>query len=196
MRALLVVAHPCSDSFTHEAARRALVGLERAGHHIDVIDLYEQDYRAAMSLEERLAYETDEPILDPMVADHVELLRRAQILVFVYPSWWSGLPAVLKGWFERTMVPGVGFTLDPRTNKVKPGLRHVRRIVGISTWGSPRPYALLINDNGRRVISRALRMSCGIRVRITWLGLYGIDRSAAADRAAFLDRVEAKTARI
>jgi NAD(P)H dehydrogenase (quinone) len=196
MRALLVVAHPCVESFTHEAARRALVGLERAGHDVDVIDLYEQGYQAAMSLEERLAYETDEPILDPMVADHVELLRRAQILVFVYPTWWSGLPAVLKGWFERTMVPGVGFTLDPRTNKVKPGLRQVRRIVGISTWGSPRPYALLVNDNGRRVISRALRMSCGFRVRITWLGLYGIDRSDAADRTAFLDRVEARTARI
>ena len=53
--------------------------------------------------------------------------------MFVYPTWWSGLPAILKGWLERVMVPGVGFTFDSRTGKVKPGLTHVRRIVGIST---------------------------------------------------------------
>ena len=57
--------------------------------------------------------------------------------MFVYPTWWSGLPAVLKGWLERVMVPGVGFTFDAQSGKVQPGLRHVRRIVGISTYGSP-----------------------------------------------------------
>jgi hypothetical protein len=64
--------------------------------------------------------------------------RRA--LVFVYPTWWSGLPAILKGWLERVLVPGVGFVLDERTNKVRPGLGQVRHLVGISTYGSPRSY--------------------------------------------------------
>jgi putative NADPH-quinone reductase len=194
MRALVVVAHPDQQSLCHAAGARAVAGLERAGHHVDVIDLYAQGYRAAMSLEERLAYETDDPISDPQVAEHADLLKRAEILVFVYPTWWSGLPAMMRGWFERTMVPGVGFHLDPVTNKVQPGLRHVRRIVGITTWGSPRPYAWLINDNGRRVISRALRMSCGLRTRTRWMAIYGLDRSDHDDRTAFLDRVERKMA--
>lgn len=194
MRALVVIAHPDRDSLCHAAAARATDGLGRAGHHVDVIDLYAQGYRAAMSLEERLAYETDDPISDPQVAEHAELLTQAEILVFVYPTWWSGLPAILRGWFERTMVPGVGFHLDPDTNKVRPGLGHVRRIVGISTWGSPRPYTWLVNDNGRRVISRALRMSCGLRTRTRWLVCYGLDRPDPARGAAFLDRVERKMA--
>jgi putative NADPH-quinone reductase len=196
MRALVLVAHPDGASLCHAAATRAVSGLERAGHHVDVIDLYREGYRAAMSRAERLAYETDDPIRDPRVAEHVALLRRAQILVFVYPTWWSGLPAILRGWLERTMVPGVGFHLDERTNKVRPGLGHVRRIVGISTWGSPRAYAWLVNDNGRRVISRALRMSCGLRARTRWIACYGLDRSDADQRTAFLDRVERKLARI
>jgi putative NADPH-quinone reductase len=196
MRALVLIAHPDRDSFCHAAAARAVTGLERAGHDVEVLDLYAIGFRAAMSLEERLAYETDDPIKDPQVAEHAALLRRSQILVFVYPTWWSGLPAVLRGWLERTMVPGVGFHLDARTNKVRPGLGHVRRIVGISTWGSPRPYALLVNDNGRRVVSRALRMSCGLRTRTSWLAFYGIDRSDPARRAAFLDRVERRMAAI
>lgn len=195
MRALVLIAHPDDDSFCHAAAARAVRGLERSGHHVEVLDLYAIGFRAAMSLEERRAYETDDPISDPQVAEHAALLQRAQILVFVYPTWWSGLPAVLRGWLERTMVPGVGFHLDER-NKVRPGLGHVRRIVGISTWGSPRPYAWLVNDNGRRVISRALRMSCGLRTRTSWLAFYGIDRSDPVRRSAFLDRVERRMAAI
>jgi NAD(P)H dehydrogenase (quinone) len=188
--ALVVVAHPCADSFCHAAASAAERGLVARGYDVDVLDLYEVGFRAAMSVDERRAYETDDPILDPQVIEHVELLRRADTLVFVYPTWWSGLPAILKGWLERTMVPGVGFVFDERTGRVRPGLRHVRSIVGISTWGSPRPFALLVNDNGRRVLSRALRLSCGWRARPRWLAMYRMDTASAASRAAFLDRVE------
>jgi putative NADPH-quinone reductase len=147
-----------------------------------------------MSHEEREAYHGESPILDPLVAEHAALVQRAEALVFVYPTWWSGLPAVLKGWLERVMVPGVGFVLDERTNKVRPGLGQMRRLVGISTYGSPRAYVHAINDNGRRIITRALRMSCGLRVRTKWLGLYAIDTSSPAERQAFLARVEQELA--
>jgi NAD(P)H dehydrogenase (quinone) len=72
----------------------------------------------------------------------------------------------------------------------------VRRIVGISTCGSPRPSALLLNDNGRRVLTRALRMSCGWRARPRWLGLYRMDVAGDAERRGFLDRVEQQMAKI
>lgn len=194
MRALVLVAHPAPESLTHAAATRAVAGLERAGHAVDVVDLCAEGYRAAMSLEERLAYETDDPIRDPIVAAHVAQLRAAQILVFVYPTWWSGLPAVLKGWLERVMVPGVGFTLDDRTRKVRPGLTHIRRIVGISTYGSPWHHVKLTNDNGRRIITRALRMSCGWRTRTNWLALYALDTLDADRRQRHLEHVEARMA--
>jgi NAD(P)H dehydrogenase (quinone) len=190
MQALVVIAHPCSDSFTHAAAMSAIGGLEHAGHRVDVIDLYAEGFRAAMSLPERLAYDTDDPVVDPQVADHTRRVLSAEILVFVYPTWWSGLPAILKGWLERVMVPGVGFTFDERSGKVEPGLRHVRRIVGISTYGSPRLAVRAVNDNGRRVLVRALRMSCGWRVRTRWLALYAMDSASEDDRRQFLDRVE------
>lgn len=190
MQALVVIAHPCSDSFAHAAATSATDGLARAGHRVDVIDLYAEGFRAAMSLPERLAYDTDEPVVDPQVADHVRRLQRAEILVFVYPTWWSGLPAILKGWLERVMVPGVGFTFDERSGKVRPGLGHVRRIVGISTYGSPRTSVKVVNDNGRRILTRALRMSCGWRVRTRWLALYAMDTASDDDRRRFLRRVE------
>lgn len=194
MLAIVVVAHPSTDSYCHAMAARAETGLLAAGHEVVVLDLYAQGFVAAMSAAERKAYHSDEPICDPMVADHAQLVQRAEMLVFVYPTWWSGLPAILKGWLERVMVPGVGFVLDERTNKVRPGLGQVRRVVGISTYGSPRSYVRLVNDNGRRIISRALRISCGPRVRVSWHGLYSIDTSTPAHRQAFLARVEQKMA--
>ena len=194
MKALVVVAHPCDNSFSHAAARRAVDGLSAAGHAVDVIDLYAEGFRTAMSYEERIAYESGDPILDPQVAAHVELLQSSQILVFVYPTWWSSMPAILKGWLERIMVPGVGFRFDEKSGKVKPGLLHVKRIVGISTYGSPRPAVWLVNDNGRRMLTRSLRMSSGLRTRTEWFGLYGMDTVNAADRTAFLARVEQRMA--
>jgi putative NADPH-quinone reductase len=194
MKVLLVVAHPCHDSFTHACAAAATRGLTGAGHTVDTLDLAAEGFRPAMSCEERLAYESDTPIVDPMIRDHADRLLDADAIVFVYPTWWSGLPAVLKGWLERVMVPGVGFTLHEQTRKVRPGLTHIKRIVGISTYGSPWHYIKLTNDNGRRILTRALRMSCGWRTRTTWLALYALDTVDDDRRRRHLERIETRVA--
>ena len=193
MRSVVVIAHPSTDSYCHTLADRAIAGLRAAGHEVTVLDLYAEGFRTAMSSEERAAYHGEQPILDPMVSRHAEAVLAAESLVFVYPTWWSGLPAILKGWLERVMVPGVGFRFDDN-GKVRPGLGQVRHLVGISTYGSPRSYVRLVNDNGRRTITRALRLSCGFRVRSHWHGLYAIDTSTEAERAEFAALVESKIA--
>ncbi len=190
VHAAIVIAHPCADSYTAALAARAASGLRAAGHTVDVVDLYALGFRTAMTAAERQAYLGDEPILDPLVRSHADLVRRVDTLVFVYPTWWSGLPAILKGWLERVMVPGVGFVFDENTAAVRPGLTNVRRIIGISTYGSPRRYVRLVNDNGRRTLTRALRISCGLRTRVRWYGHYGVDTSSVTDRSAFADSVE------
>lgn len=190
MKAALVTAHPRADSYCHELAVRARSGLEAAGHDVTVVDLYAEGFRAAMSAAERAAYHGEHPILDPVVERYAGLVRSAQLLVFVYPTWWSGLPAILKGWLDRVLVPGVAFEFHERTERVRPALGHVRRIVGVSTYGSPKTYVMAINDNGRRTLTRALRMCCGVRTRTSWLGLYSIDTSTDRQRAEFAARVE------
>ncbi len=189
MNVLVVLAHPNADSFSHAIAQRALESLASAGHHAQLLDLYALGFRAAMSAEERVAYHTGTPIVDPMIAEHAALIRRIDTLVFIYPTWWSSLPAILKGWLERVMVPGVAFVFDD-AGKVQRNLMHIRRIVGISTYGSPRHYVRAMNDNGRRTLTRTLRMTCGWRTRCKWLGLYAIDTTTVDQRAAFLQQVD------
>lgn len=190
MRVAVILAHPNPDSFAHELARRAESGLTVAGHDVERVDLCAIGFRAAMSADERAAYHGDQPVLDPQVQQQIDLVRSVDALVFVYPTWWSGLPAVLKGWLERVMVPGVGFRFDERSGKIRPGLTNVRHLVGISTYGSPKWYVRAINDNGRRTLMRALRISCGFRVSRRWLGFYAIDSASDASRSEFAARVE------
>jgi NAD(P)H dehydrogenase (quinone) len=189
MQVLVVLAHPNEDSFSHALAHRACEALRAEGHAVDLLDLYALGFTAAMTAPEREAYHSDHPMLDPMVAEHAALVQAAQALVLVYPTWWSAQPAILKGWFERVFVPGVGFKFNAK-GKVRPGLHKLERLVGISTYGSPWLYVKAINDNGRRTLNRTVRIGAGPRARTKWLSLYAIDTATAQDRARFLDKVE------
>ncbi len=193
MRALVVLCHPSEDSFTRACCDAAILGLKQAGHSVDLLDLYAIGFPAVMTAADLGAYHSPQPVVDGLVADSVERIRAAEMLVFVYPTWWSSLPGMLKGWLEKTMVPGVAFVFDEH-NKVRPGLQHIRRVVGISVYGSPRPYVSLINDNGRRTLMRALRLNTGWRTRRTWIPFYGIDSSTRHQRTAFAESVTRRMA--
>jgi NAD(P)H dehydrogenase (quinone) len=189
MRAVVVVVHPSATSFTHGCAAAAIRGLESARHTVTVLDLYANGFQPAMTNAERHAYHDDQPVLDPLVGESVAAVRDAEMLVFVYPTWWSSLPAMLKGWLEKVMLPGVAFVFDD-AGKVRPGLKNVRVIVGISSYGPSRAAVALVNDNGRRILLRALRLNTGWRTKRHWLGFYGSDDATHEQRAAFIDRVQ------
>jgi putative NADPH-quinone reductase len=191
MRVVVVVAHPVSTGFTHAIAAIAKGTLDAVGHKVTMIDLYAEGFRTAMTREERNAYHGDQPILDPIVERHAALIKQADALVFVYPTWWSMMPAILKGWLERVMVPGVGFVFD-ESGHVRRGLTNVRRVIGISTYAASWMYVKTMHDNGRRTLLRALRLNTALLTRASWLGLYKMDTRTAQDRTEFLRRVEQK----
>jgi putative NADPH-quinone reductase len=185
-----VHAHPARTSVNPALYETTVRALERAGHAVDALDLYAEGYEPRMSAAERRAYHGATPVVSDDVARHAALVRRAEALVFVYPTWWGGLPAILKGWLERTLVPGVAFTFDPVTHEVRRGLTNVRRIVGITTYGSSRAYVTAMGDGGRRTLNRTLRLVCHRWCRTRWLALHRLDTATVDDRLAFLDRVE------
>jgi len=191
VKALVVLAHPNADSFNHTLAATAAEALRANGHEVHLLDLYALGVKAAMSADERHAYHGEQPLLDALLAEHAQLVRTCEALIFVYPTWWSAMPAIMKGWLERVLVPGVGFGFDEE-GKVTPGLRHVRHLVGISTYGSPRLYVRIMNDNGRRTVMRTLRLNTGLRTRARWYGFYAIDTSTPEQRGAFVERVRRK----
>jgi len=190
MKVLVVLAHPNPDSFSHAIVDRVVCALANREHSVSVIDLYALDYSPALTRAELAAYPTSEPAIDPMVIEHTRLIQECSTIVFVYPTWWSSMPAILKGWIDRTMLPGVAFSVDPQTLKLQPGLTNVRRLMGITTFGGPRLASLVVRDNGSKIVTRSLRAICHRRCRTTWLRLFNIDSSTVAQREKFLQRVE------
>jgi putative NADPH-quinone reductase len=192
--ALVLLAEPDAGSICHEAADRVSDALGARGHEVTMRDLHAEGFRAEMNSVERDAYHGDRPIRDPLVEEHAALVGEARILVFIYPTVLSTLPAVMKGWLERVLVPGVGFVLDHR-QKVRPGLQQVRRIVGISTYQERRLDVKVTHDNGRRTITRAVRMSAGLRTTTAWVPLYSAGDATPEQRREFLDRCGRRAAR-
>ena len=110
--------------------------------------------------------------------------------MLVYPTWWAGQPAMLKGWIDRVWVAGVAYELPEGANRIRPRLHNIRRIVAITTHGSTKFVNALEGEGGKRIVTRSLRVLCSKRARTTWIALYNIDRSTDARRAAHLARVE------
>ena len=188
MRAVLVHCHPVEGSFSSALRDAAERGLRAAGHDVTVLDLSAESFRCVMTRAEWEAYMAGGDEVPGDIARHVEAVRTAEMLVFTYPTWWSGLPAQLKGWLERVMLPGVAFTMED--DRIRPALTHLRRIVVISTYGSPWLYVKAVNDNGRRTLTRALRAATGWRARCRHIGLYAMDTSTDEQRRRFVARVE------
>lgn len=190
MNATVVFAHPDPDSFARAILDRVVRGLESAGHVATVLDLYAIDYPGALSPDEWAAYASGTPILDDTVARHAEIVSSTDALVFVYPTWWSSVPAILKSWFERTLVEGVAFGFEGRKHRLAPRLTGIRNVVGITTYGSAWWYVKLVNDAGRRTILRTIGLLTAGHARLSWHGLYSLDGQTPRRRARFLDDVE------
>lgn len=191
MRFLLVYCHPLPESYGAAIRQRAEAALGRRGHTIEVVDLYGERFDPVLSAEERRDY-LDAPQRNlARVGGHVARLKRAEGLIFVYPTWFYGPPAMLKGWLERTWLPGSAFTVPRfRGARARGSLTNIRCCICITTSGSPRWWLWLIGDPGRRLFTRGLRVLFHRRCRMTWLQLYSMNSASAADRARFLARVE------
>lgn len=191
--------HPRRDSFCGAAYDRVLAGLAAGGHEVRTCDLHADGFEPVLSLDDRRAHLVDhriDPTLRPDIERYVADLLWCEALVLVYPTWWSGQPAMLKGWFDRVLVQGVAWELPEGANRLRPLLHGITRIVAVTTHGSAKHINALEGETGKRTVTRAIRVLCNWRCRTTWLACYGVDRMSAAERASYLDRVERRLARL
>ncbi len=191
-RYLVIFAHPRSDSFSAALRHAAVETLAEAGHQVDLLDLYESGFDPALSAEERATY-FEAGRNRAGIEEHAARLERAQGIVLIYPSWWFGFPAILKGYFDRVWVPGLAFDLGGAALRGK--LHNITRFAVVTSYGSPRWYIRwIIRDPTRRIIRRGLAGLCHPRCKKLFLALYGMDRSSDSRRRAFIGEVRRRLA--
>lgn len=105
MRVLVILAHPQPGSFNHAIANAAVATLEAGGHEVVFHDLYGERFDPLLSSEEiPKGAEIDEAL-----ARHCRDLVEAEGIIVVHPNWWGMPPAILKGWVDRVVRPGLAY---------------------------------------------------------------------------------------
>ncbi|MFO7854961.1 MAG: NAD(P)H-dependent oxidoreductase [Paracoccaceae bacterium] len=187
MRLLVVYCHPVPESFGAALRDKVVGSAEAAGHEVRLRDLYAEGFDPVMSAEERRGYhepgENERP-----VAEHVADLRWCEGLIFVYPTWWFGQPAMLKGWLDRVFVPHVAFTMPTETTPIGPGLLNIRLVGAVSTLGSPWWLWTSLLRPGRNIL-RGVAACCHPKSKRFWMGLHKMDTVPEAARKRYLERV-------
>jgi len=187
-----IFCHPLPESFHAAIRKEALAGLVEAGHTVDLCDLYAEKFDPVMREQERRDYH-ELSKNQSGVTDYVRRLRETDALICQFPVWSFGPPAMLKGWMDRLLMPGVGFDLT-NPNMAIPLLTNLRRIAGITTYGRPWWNALLVGDPPKRIMTRYMpRFSKGAKV--DYHALYHMNVATDEIRKAFLAKVRAAMVR-
>ncbi len=187
MRVLVVYCHPVPESFCAAVRDAALDAIAAKGCEARLIDLYAENFDPVMRDGERREYNERAPA-DPALAQHIAHLKWAEAIVFVYPTWWYGLPAMLKGWLDRVWAKDVAFALDPG-GRITPLMGHIRKIAVVTTCGAPRWWSHIVGHPGRKTILRGIRALCAKRCKTLFVAHYLMDASTPQSREAFLGQV-------
>ncbi|MEM1236211.1 MAG: NAD(P)H-dependent oxidoreductase [Pseudomonadota bacterium] len=193
MRALIVYCHPKEGSF-NSAVRDTVIGrLEAAGVPYRLHDLYAEGFSAVLSTDEWVGYEDCDTNRAP-IAKYADDIEWCDTLIFVYPTWWYGLPAVLKGWLDRVLLPGIAFEMPKADGEnIKPALHHIRRLGVFTTCGASRWLTMYIGAPGKRTLMRGVGLLLAPRTRKVFAAHYLMDTAPRASLTKHLARVAAKT---
>jgi NAD(P)H dehydrogenase (quinone) len=205
MNVLIVYAHPEPTSFTAALKDTAVRALSTAGHRVEVSDLYAEGFDPVAGRHDftgaadpaRFHYQTEQlhaSRTGGFAADLVreqERLMRADLFVFVFPIWWGGLPAIVKGWFDRVCAYGVAYADGKRFDQ---GYFVGRRVLlGVTTGGTVERFSEGGSYGEMRLVLYSVR-----RCILEYLGLevlepfvaYAAPRVDAEVRAGYLRQWE------
>ncbi|MFG1997957.1 NAD(P)H oxidoreductase [Spirillospora sp. NPDC048911] len=174
--ALLVVAHPRRDSLTAEVAGRTSQRL--TGYDVDVLDLYAEGFDPRLTPPDEPDWTDRDKVYSAEVREHMRRIDAADLIVVVFPVWWYGLPAILKGWIDR--VWNYGFAYG--RSKARLG---EKRMLWLGLAGeSQESYAEHgLNDMLSRQLQIGISNYCGIE-DVSVRFIYGTVENGSAALAA------------
>jgi len=138
MKVLIIYAHPRPQSFNHAILESFINGLSKAGHTYEVVDLYAVNFNPCLSENDFRTFSEGEVPDDIRIQQ--EKVSWAEGIVFIHPVWWTGPPAILKGWVDRVFSLGFAYSIDAKEGHVTGLLRKQKALV-INTAGGTEEEA-------------------------------------------------------
>jgi len=159
----VILAHPRPGSFNHAVARTVVQALTECGHTVAFHDLYAERFDPVLPYTE---IPRDAP-LDPAVAQHCKEIAEADGIVIVHPDWWGQPPAILKGWIDRVLRPGVAYRFCEGDNGegIPDGLLKAKAALVFNTANTPAQRELeAFGDPLERLWKDCICSFCGVPV--------------------------------
>lgn len=193
MHALVVLAHPLSDSLCAHLAQQAIDALRARGATVDILDLYAEDFEPSLTAQERrLHYET--PAHTPDIAALQQRLAAADTLVLVFPTWWFSFPAILKGWFDRVWSPKFAFE---QGTPIKPLLTGLKSCLVVTTLGSPWWIDwVVMRQPVKRILKTGLVFACAPQAKFRILSFHDAETADATRVEGFVGRMKQAIGRL
>lgn len=185
-RAFVLFAHPVPESLNAAAHQVVVETLKGKGWEVDDCDLYAEEFDPVLSRKEREEYH-DTSINTAPVQGYVDRLRAADAFILCHPVWNFGYPAILKGFFDRVMLPGVAF--DLQDGKIAASLNNIRKIAAVTTYGATPMRAFLAGDPPKRLFKRAVWGTIRPQ-KMRYIAQYDMNNITATGCKAFLARVK------
>ncbi len=137
MRILTILAHPDPDSFNGALSAALCDGIRAAGHTPDLLDLYSERFDPVLGKSELESMGSGKPLTD--VAACQRRIKAANGLAIVFPVWWFGVPAMLKGFIDRVFQEGFAYRFSA-DGSIKGLLRIKKSLVLCTTGASADQY--------------------------------------------------------
>lgn len=136
MTHLILFAHPKTESFNHAILQTLTSTLEERGDSVIVRDLYALDFAPVLTQKDMEALRKGQTPED--IAQEQHYITQADTLIFVYPLWWTGLPAILKGYVDRVFSYGFAYRYN-QTGEIE-GLLKGKKGFLVTTHGTPNAH--------------------------------------------------------
>lgn len=165
MKNLIVYAHPWDGSFNNHVLKMTVEKLEAKGEHVDVIDLHADEFDPVMHPADLKVFGKGE-YHDPKAKNYVERMKAADNIIFIFPIWWYGMPAILKGFFDKVLLKGTTYVEDE--NKNLRGVLDIKKSAIFTTGNIDKEFMKVMGDPIENTMINGLFKMVGIE-DTTWI---------------------------
>lgn len=162
MRISIILGHPSKESFNHAIANTVVETLLNNGHEVFFHDLYEENFDPLISSSEI----PKEASLEKVIEEHCNEISEVNGIIIIHPNWWGQPPAILKGWIDRVLRPGVAyeFKAGDSGEGVPIGLLNAETALVFNTSNTPKERELLVFGDPLEILwKNCIFDFCGVK---------------------------------
>lgn len=197
MKTLIVYYHPYEGSYCNAILTAVQAGLKKGGHPCKIINLEMDGFDPVMHAKDLMAFgqagKTGDVMttdIDPIVLRYKKKLEWAERIVMIFPIWWMTMPAMMKGFVDKVIFPGVAYDMDG--GQLRTRLKNLRQVMVISTMNTPADiYRDMFGNSLERSLIKGTFNQIGIH-DVEWLSLNMVKQSGQEARQMWLAELESK----